>query len=75
MPHIFDNIEQKLLPAVQGTLQSTDHTDFRVDTFKLRSWKNWTPSLETFPSPFLAFQALSAFLPGPHWAILGTKTY
>jgi hypothetical protein len=39
MPRIFDNIEQRLLPALQEALKVADHSDFCVGFFNLRGWK------------------------------------
>ena len=48
MPRIFDNIEQNLLPALQETLNVSDHSDFCVGYFNLRGWKQLDSYIEKY---------------------------
>lgn len=49
MPRIFDNIDQRLLPALQQTLTSATRADFCVGYFNLRGWKQLAPAFDDWP--------------------------
>jgi hypothetical protein len=49
MPHIFDNIDQPLLPALTQTLSISTHADFCVGYFNLRGWKALASYIEGWP--------------------------
>src|SRR5579883_1395818 len=48
MPHIFDNIDQALLPALRNTLEDASHADFCVGYFHLRGWGALADLVERF---------------------------
>jgi hypothetical protein len=49
LPRIVDNIDQRLLPVSQQTLESADHADFCVSYFNLRGWKEPDRFVEHWP--------------------------
>ena len=48
MPRVFDNIEQKLLPTLQDSLEVAKRADFCVGYFNFLEWQQLDPYVENF---------------------------
>lgn len=48
MPRVLDNIETKLLPALQDSLKVANRADFCVGYFNLRGWRHVADDIERF---------------------------
>ncbi|HEX9038956.1 MAG TPA: hypothetical protein VF808_18385 [Ktedonobacterales bacterium] len=48
MPHIYDNIDADLLPALKGELDKAERADFCVGYFNLRGWRQMDDQVERF---------------------------
>jgi len=48
MPHIYDNIETALLPALRETRSRSYRADFCVGYFNLRGWKEMADAMDHF---------------------------
>ncbi len=67
MSRIFDNISEKLLTALQNTMQSADRADFCVGYFNLRGWRLLRSDIEQLSGGDEGYcRVLIGMNPSPH---------
>ncbi len=66
MPRVFDNINEKLLTALQETLDVSYRADFCVGYFNLRGWKQLASHVEPWPAQEKCCRLLVGMLRPPH---------